>query len=66
MIGALPMPRPHAPILALIANLSKAIDEFTVENGATRMVPGSHNWDSKRVPTPDQAVPVVGKPGTVV
>lgn len=30
------------------------------------MVPGSHNWDSKRVPTPDQAVPVVGKPGTVV
>jgi len=43
-----------------------AIDDFTAENGATRMVPGSHNWDSKRVGKPEETIPIVGKAGTVV
>ncbi|CRG83580.1 putative protein Mb3657 [Talaromyces islandicus] len=57
------LPRPRPPMSTAIMI---AIDEFTADNGATRMVPGSHNWDSKRVPKPEDAVPVVGKAGTVV
>jgi ectoine hydroxylase-related dioxygenase (phytanoyl-CoA dioxygenase family) len=34
-----PLPRPHVPILV---NTILAISDFTEENGATRVVPGSH------------------------
>ncbi len=36
-----PFPRPRAPIsLATIC----AVDDFTAENGATEVIPGSHRW----------------------
>jgi ectoine hydroxylase-related dioxygenase (phytanoyl-CoA dioxygenase family) len=35
----IPMPRPHVP---LICNTMWAITDFTKDNGATRIVPGSH------------------------
>jgi ectoine hydroxylase-related dioxygenase (phytanoyl-CoA dioxygenase family) len=38
----IPLPRPHVPI---ICNTMWAITEFTEENGATRLVPGSHLRD---------------------
>ncbi len=38
----IPIARPHAPF---ICNTMWAISEFTEENGATRLVPGSHLYD---------------------
>ncbi len=31
-----------------------AITDFTFENGATQIVPGSHKWDKDREPEPDE------------
>lgn len=37
--GTLPFPRPHRPIMI---NTIWALTDFTAENGATRLIPGSH------------------------
>lgn len=42
------VPRPH-PELQLASVI--ALVDFTAENGATRVVPGSHRWDWERMPT---------------
>jgi ectoine hydroxylase-related dioxygenase (phytanoyl-CoA dioxygenase family) len=53
-----------------VCNSVWMLDDFTVENGATRMVPRSHTW--RRLPAPGsvEAMPgeelVTGKAGTVV
>ena len=39
----IPLPRPHIPITI---NAIWALSDFTGENGATRIVPGSHKYDS--------------------
>ncbi len=33
-----------------------ALTDFTADNGATRVVPGSHRWDDRRRPRDDEAV----------
>ena len=60
-----PWPRPRPPLgVATIWPL----DDFTAENGATVVIPGSHLWDD-RMPTPeerDTAVPAVMRRGDVL
>jgi len=45
-----------------------AIDEFTTDNGATLLVPGSHRWPGDEVLTAreDEAVPMTMAPGSVL
>ena len=62
--GFYPVPRPRAPLGAATV---WAIDEFTADNGATVVVPGSHGWDDGRVPgSGDPVTPAVMPAGSVV
>jgi ectoine hydroxylase-related dioxygenase (phytanoyl-CoA dioxygenase family) len=45
------VPRPH-PELQLASVI--ALVDFTAENGATRVVPGSHRWDWERMPSAEE------------
>lgn len=44
-----PQPRPELQVASVIA-----LVDFTADNGATRVVPGSHQWDFERVAEPDE------------
>lgn len=58
--GVYPLPRPHPE---LVVNTMWALDDFTVENGATLVVPGSHlrsDLDRASAPPPLPAVMPAG------
>jgi hypothetical protein len=62
--GMYPVPRPRS---ALSAATIWAITDFTADNGATVVIPGSHRWDDSRQPTDeDEHVSVVIPAGSVV
>ncbi len=50
----------------LVANLLFMLDDFTERNGATRLVPGSHQVRTLRSWTPEETVPAEGPAGSVV
>ncbi|OAQ59107.1 phytanoyl- dioxygenase protein [Pochonia chlamydosporia 170] len=53
---------PDAPEACV--NFMIALTDFTQENGATRVIPGSHRWpDLKNNGSPDDTVPAIMAPG---
>lgn len=48
----LPTPHPQVQLASMVA-----LVDFTADNGATRIAPGSHRWDISRQPTDDELVP---------
>lgn len=46
--------------------LMLAISDFTQENGATRVIPGSHKWDDERMPTQEETVAAEMKAGSAL
>lgn len=61
--GFYPMPRPRA---AYSVATIWAIDEFTADNGATVVLPGSHAWDGRAPTAQDEHIPAVMPAGSVV
>jgi Phytanoyl-CoA dioxygenase (PhyH) len=61
--GFYPIPRPRAPLAAATI---WAIDDFTADNGATVVIPGSHRWGKRRPSPDDHALPVVMPAGSCV
>jgi len=55
----------HAP--RAITNLMLALTDFTEENGATRLIPGSQDWDDfEDMGTPDMTIPALLNAGDAV
>jgi ectoine hydroxylase-related dioxygenase (phytanoyl-CoA dioxygenase family) len=61
--GYIQAPRPRRPFGAAIM---AAFDAYTAANGATRIIPGSHLWDSERRGKPEDTIPAICPEGGVV
>ncbi|GIF20342.1 hypothetical protein BJ973_001752 [Actinoplanes tereljensis] len=60
--GVYPLPRE----IEAETNVIWALDDFTVDNGATLIAPGSHRWPAERRPRPDELVPAVMPAGSAL
>ena len=72
--GETPQPLHRDDLLYPLAHPSKrnacatafwALSDFTGENGATRLVPGSHHWDDERKPQEHETVQAIMPKGSV-
>ena len=61
--GGLNMKRPRQ---AFGVSTIWAFDDFTADNGATEVIPGSHHWPDERIPTEQDVVKVIMPKGSVV
>lgn len=61
--GFYPVPRPRAPLGAATI---WAIDDFTVENGATQLIPGSQQWGGRHPSENDKVIQAVMPKGSVI
>ena len=57
----LPVPHREVQVASLIA-----LEEFTADNGATRVVPGSHRWDRDRLPADHEVAVAAMAAGSAV
>ncbi|OAI41093.1 hypothetical protein AYO38_04535 [bacterium SCGC AG-212-C10] len=58
-----PLPRPHAEV---VLNTMWALDDFTEENGATHVVPGSNQWTDRRPAAGEPTVRAVMPAGSLM
>jgi ectoine hydroxylase-related dioxygenase (phytanoyl-CoA dioxygenase family) len=58
-----PVPRPHRE---MVVNTMWALDDFTEENGATRIAPGSHLWTDRLPEANTETVRAVAPAGSVI
>ncbi len=58
-----PLTRPHDPV---VVNSMWALCDFTEDNGATRLVPGSHRWPDDRRPVAGESVAATMPAGSVL
>ncbi|KAH0527492.1 hypothetical protein TsFJ059_002492 [Trichoderma semiorbis] len=61
--GYVTMERPHKPVGT---GVMIALDDYTANNGATVIVPDSHLWDSRRVPSAEETIPVIMPAGSML
>jgi ectoine hydroxylase-related dioxygenase (phytanoyl-CoA dioxygenase family) len=72
--GAQPLHRDHRAMLwrypdygrQVRVQIMLAISDFTEENGATQVVPGSHMWSEERVADPSEAVSAAMRAGSAL
>lgn len=57
----LPKPHPELQVASVIA-----LVDFTEDNGATRVIPGSHEWPLDRVPKAEETIAAVMEAGDAV
>lgn len=61
--GVTKLLRPRAPVSI---GVMIVLEDYTVSNGATRIIPGSHLWGDETKPNKRDTIPAVCKAGSVV